>query len=37
MNLTETKGKEKNTDLILGKEESNKDTTESQGKTTTTR
>ena len=35
MNITETKAKEETfTDLILGTEESNKDTTETQGKTT---
>ena len=35
MNITETKAKEETfTDLILGTEESNKDTTETQVKTT---
>ena len=37
MNITETKTKEQTfTDLILGTEEINKDTTETQGKTTLT-
>ena len=37
MKITETKTKEETfTDLILGMEESNKDTTETQGKTTPT-
>ena len=37
MYITETKSKEQAfTDLILGTEENNKDTTETQGKTTVT-